>query len=166
MTKRNSSFEELFWSKVDKRTKEECWLWTRGCDMCGYGKVSKEGKARKAHRIAYELTNGAIPEGMIICHKCDNPPCVNPNHLFLGTDADNRRDSAQKGRGYIPNRLGENNHMTNLTSSQVREIKKMLAAGIKTRIIAEEFSIAIRTVSGIRTGTNWSHVIIEDEADL
>jgi hypothetical protein len=94
-----------FWAKVDKRGPDDCWPWTGARRRRGYGVISVgAGSNRKmvvASRLSWEMANGAIPPGMMICHKCDNPPCVNPGHLFLGTGADNARDTVRKGRNYL-----------------------------------------------------------------
>jgi hypothetical protein len=85
-----------FWSKVEKG--QGCWTWTAGRNADGYGWFKISGGPKVAHRVAWELTNGPIPEGLIVRHRCDNPPCVNPGHLELGTHKDNRRDCSQRGR--------------------------------------------------------------------
>lgn len=92
---------ERFWPKVDVRGHEECWEWTASRKERGYGVFSRPGHnngALKAHRVSWELANGPIPDGLCVLHRCDNPPCVNPAHLFLGTIADNNRDMSLKGR--------------------------------------------------------------------
>lgn len=93
---RKSDIQEYFWSRVDRSG--DCWLWTASKTARGYGKLRVDGKQAYAHRVAYELTNGAIPDGLVICHHCDNPPCCNPAHLFMGTQGDNMRDRDAKGR--------------------------------------------------------------------
>lgn len=92
--------EERFWDKVVKT--ESCWLWDASVDRKGYGKINHNGKPKSAHRLSYEIAYGPIPEGMFVCHKCDNPPCVRPDHLFIGTNKDNMADMKSKGRGRKP----------------------------------------------------------------
>lgn len=104
--------EERFWEKVDKRGHSDCWLWTASLDGKGYGQFWDGKRRRVAHNYSYELHNGTIPTGLIVCHDCpggDNRRCVNPNHLFVGTQGDNMRDMVAKGRHYQPDVRGEKN---------------------------------------------------------
>lgn len=88
---------EMFWSKVQKT--DVCWLWTGYCDENGYGMLNYGSKKRRSHSVAWELVKGErLPKGLMLCHKCDNPPCCNPDHLFVGTYKDNMQDAARKGR--------------------------------------------------------------------
>lgn len=93
---------DRFMQKVTPEPSTGCWLWTGAVDQSGYARLSIGRKNKTAHRISYRLFIGDIPEGLLVCHKCDVRSCVNPNHLFLGTDSDNMKDMALKGRGWNP----------------------------------------------------------------
>lgn len=105
-----------FWMFVDKSDKNDCWEWTAGRHACfGYGVYRYEGKPQYAHRVSWKITNGSIPKGLHILHRCDNPPCVNPGHLYTGTSADNVRDRDTRGNGAVNRRK--------LSVARIREIK-------------------------------------------
>lgn len=89
---------ERFWAKVDRRGPEECWPWIGTIDVYGYGALSRDGRVVKAHRMALELHSGVIPDNHSVCHRCDNPPCCNPAHLFAASQAENLLDMYRKGR--------------------------------------------------------------------
>lgn len=93
---------DRFFQKVDMS--RDCWIWKAGTDKDGYGKIYVDGKTIRSHRVSWEIHNGPIPKNMCVLHKCDNPPCVNPEHLFLGTSTDNNRDREVKNRGRYRNK--------------------------------------------------------------
>jgi len=115
--------EQRFWQKVDKSAgKNRCWIWSGAKDKNGYGRITKEKyvKTYRAHVFSYELHNNQIPKGMLVCHSCDNPPCVNPKHLWIGTVRDNNHDKMKKGR--CVSFSGEKNPMVKLTDKKVKKI--------------------------------------------
>ena len=120
--------EKRFWLKVDKRGPDECWEWT-GSRLSDweYGRIRDNGKNKATHRLSWELHNGEIPEGLLVCHHCDNPPCVNPKHLFLGGHSENQLDSFRKGRRK-PLR-GERNGGSKLSTYDVLGIRKLYRQG-------------------------------------
>jgi hypothetical protein len=136
----------------------ECHEWTGYLDIGGYGKLKHQGKWFRANRLAYELFNGPIPDGLFICHRCDNAACVNPKHLYAGTHEQNMRDAAERKRhfrGNKPDRRGELNPKAKLNSKSVRIIRERLSAGAKQKEIAAEYSISRGTVGGIKSGRIW-----------
>lgn len=136
-----------------------CWLWLGGLSKeNGYGTISVDGESRKAHRVMFELsTSEKIPSGYEVCHHCDNPCCVNPDHLFVGTHIDNMRDRDKKGRRKPPK--GTFNGFSKLDDSKVRAIRLALVENKKTQgQIADEFGCDQSTVSLIKLGKRWTHV--------
>lgn len=144
-----------FWKNVSKGDKDECWLWTAARRSNRYGAFRAGNKCDSAHRFSWELHFGEIPEGMVVCHKCDNPPCVNPNHLFLGTHAENQRDKKIKGRAA----RGEANNKAKLTENDVREIRTLISQGLSSRQIASKFNVQHAAILTIKSGKNWSWLI-------
>lgn len=146
---------QRFWAKVDKRGDDECWPWTAGCTTAGYGSIGSGGAGTPnlyAHRISYEFAHGTIPEGLHVLHSCDNPPCCNPAHLFLGTQVENMADMCAKGRNVPPRAPPNNKHAAKLTKAQVAEIRQ--ASGTY-RAIAARFGISRSNVGFIKTGKSW-----------
>lgn len=179
---------QRFWSKVDKSGgADACWLWTASRVTSGYGCFGIKRRLHGAHRIAWVLANVAIPGALHVCHRCDNPACCNPAHLFLGTREDNMRDKVAKGRCNLPrgddhySRLhpekmargdangsrthpeskprGESHSNAKLTASQVIEIRTLYAAGLTTQIkLAAKFSVSQDLISLIINRKAWKHI--------
>lgn len=138
---------ERFWEKVSKG--EGCWTWTANTEN-GYGRIMNDGQCLKATHVSWEIHHGPVPDGQAVLHSCDNPPCVNPAHLFLGTDVDNVADCIEKGR-YVQNTpLGERHGMFKLTDAQVLEIRSFVS--VKTATLAERFGVHPSTIQSIRAG--------------
>ena len=152
-----------FWSRVDTSNRDGCWEW-RGAivkladgRVGAYGHLWAGGKHVKAHRFAWTLENGNIPPGMHVCHRCDNPTCVRPDHLFLGTHTDNMRDMVRKGRAGR-RLIGPNNLNSKLCTNDVRVIRGMLHSGETKAAIARRFRVTRRCVAMIADGLTWRHV--------
>lgn len=160
------SLAARFWARVD--TSGECWTWTGPTVGRGYGKVSAFGSTQRAHRVAWILTNGEIPDGVFVCHRCDNPPCIRPDHLFLGDSTDNVRDMGLKGRAATGRRngrvrhpdrypVGDNHWMrrypertprgerhprAKFTEQQAKDIRAAYATGARVRDLADRYGVS------------------------
>lgn len=146
--------EIRFWKYVKKTP--TCWAWDGCTNETGYGLINcPPNKNRKAHRISWEMKNGPIPSGLWILHKCDNPPCVNPEHLFLGNRIMNMKDMVQKGRSCI----GERHGQAILRSDQIVVIReKYLSGNFTQQCLANEFKVHIMTINAIVNRKNWAHI--------
>ena len=140
-----------FWSKVDKSG--DCWEWTGGKNRKGYGNIRVNGKTVSAHRLSYFLSNGDIPDGLFVCHTCDNPGCVNPKHLWTGTVSDNAKDMYRKGRG--PDFVGEKNPRAKLNPDDIKWIR---AIGGSHAAVARCFGVTDVLIGLIRRRQIWTHV--------
>lgn len=155
---RNSPIEVRFWNRVAKS--DGCWLWV-GHRPSEYGRLSHKNEKHRAHRLSYQLNVGPIPDGMVVCHRCDNPPCVNPSHLFLGTSADNSRDMKAKGRWAGGPPSGERAPNSSLKDAQVMEIKGLLRFPHfhgKYSQMARAFGVSQNTIYSIKSGQTWGHI--------
>lgn len=174
--------EDRFWPKVAVASDDECWTWQANRNNHGYGLIRLGGTARKvlAHRAVYEMRCGPIPDGMVVLHRCDNPRCVNPAHLLLGTMRQNTADMYAKGRARPygidiecrdifqprkrvrasrgPKRRGELNHMAKLTEELVMRYRAELAAGKPLRQLARETGLDRKTLMSMRDRRSWAHV--------
>lgn len=165
---------QRFWNKVDKSGGDDaCWLWQASRTTDGYGRVGINGTILYAHRVSWQIVHGAIPDGIFVCHHCDNPPCINPRHLFLGTNTDNVHDMLAKGRGNKasgarnghatrPEKTlrGEANPQSKLTEESVRLIRQLYAAGgVSHRHLARRFGVGRSTIARILSGNLWKTVI-------
>ena len=147
----NITQKKRFWSRVATGTPDECWEWQGSTFPNGYGRIGMGGRHRLAHRAAWELTFGAIPAGLCCLHRCDNKSCVNPDHLFLGTKADNSADMIAKGRS----KQGSRNPKSKLSDSDVQEIRILLESGVMQTEIASIYQVSNITVNHISTGRTW-----------
>lgn len=138
----NSPIEvDRFMEKVNKT--EYCWLWTASLNYLGYGQFSVKSKMKKAHRYSYELFIGKIPAGIKVLHKCDVRNCVKPDHLFIGTQADNVLDMCKKGRNVAIPMRGEDNGMAKLTQEKVKEMREIRKnIGLSYTKIAKLFNVS------------------------
>lgn len=141
-----------FWSKVSTPNITDCWEWKASTGSHGYGQFGAGGKT--THRQSWEMFNGPIPSGKIICHKCDNRACVNPMHLFVGTHADNMNDKVMKGRQ--PH--GAGHWHAKLDENAVRDIRRMVAAGLTQREAGQKYGVGQSLISNILTKRLWKHI--------
>lgn len=151
---------EVFWSKVNKSGEDDCWFWTglkkdNGNGLI-YGLFWDDGNDIKAHRFSFLIHNSEIPKGLLVCHKCDQPLCVNPKHLFLGSYKDNNADTCRKRR----NAFGEKSPGAILTEHSVREIRLLYVPKIfGFRKLAEKYGVSESCIQGIIEGRTWKHLL-------
>lgn len=148
---------DRFWDKVKKGSESECWLWIAGDNGEGYGRFRHGRKKVAAHRFSWELVHGPINDESFVLHKCDNPACVNPAHLFLGTNQDNMIDMVLKGRNKP--RLGKRNNKAKLTEDAVREIRRIYASGSVSQYqLAEKYGVGQPCIKDVVNFITWRHV--------
>lgn len=148
------SVEERLAHYVDRSAgPDACWPWVGSKDRLGYGRLYNGKGPELAHRASYRMAVGDIPKGLLVCHECDNPSCVNPAHLFLGTSKDNQRDMAEKGRAHRP--AGSLHPKAKLHAAQVVQIRRRYKLGDRVKDLAAEYGVAACTVSHIVVGRSW-----------
>lgn len=150
---------DRFWEKVAKGGRDDCWEWTGATHegRGGYGFIGRGragGGTAQAHRVSWELANGPIPKGMEVCHTCDNPPCVNPAHLFVGTRRANVADAMRKKRI----RSGDRHPNAKLTADDVRTIREWAPAGWAHNDLAEAFGVSRSLISMVLSRRIWAHI--------
>lgn len=143
----SGSLRDRFFSRFVK-LENGCWQWRSHTDKDGYGILPGDRQNIRAHRFSYEIHTGSIPEGMLVCHHCDNPGCVNPDHLFVGTQKDNAQDAIAKNRHYV----GEKNGRSKLTKENVKEI---LDSSMNGQQLANKFGVTRSTINNVRKNKTW-----------
>ncbi len=146
------SVKERFDLKWTPEPNTGCWLWTAFCDHKGYGKFSFHSRHRFAHRASWEIHRHPIPVGLFVCHHCDTPACVNPDHLFLGTQADNKQDGVKKGR-YQGGLWGEAHRFSKLTEAQVAEIR---ASNLSQSKLAKAYGVCQSNICRVKKRETWN----------
>lgn len=154
------SVEDRFWAKVEIKGEDDCWNWTASKEILwGYGQFRFRSRTQKSHRVSWVLVYGEIPENQCVLHKCDNPACVNPNHLFLGTHQDNVKDRDAKGRqSHSMGRKGIEHNQHKLCNEDVICIRVLYQAGIVQREIAKMYNVHVMTINNIVHRKLWKHI--------
>lgn len=142
-----------FWSRVRIGGPDECWIWARTTDRDGYGRFWAQKMDLRAHRISFWMHHGETPEGMCVCHRCDNPRCVNPAHLFLGSIVENRMDCVHKRR----NTKGSAMHTAKLKEEDIPVIRDRKRSGARSVELAMEYGVSNSTIKRIVSGSMWRH---------
>lgn len=161
MRPRSRSLVERFWEKVDRRGADECWPWRGSIDSRGYGAIyiGSPLRTRIASRLSYELAHGldvgSLSRESVVCHRCDNPPCVNPAHLWLGDHQSNAQDAIRKGRLVVPRRVGESAPAAKLTEAQAARALRDAASVAE---LAAEFGVSETCIQDIRARRTWRHL--------
>lgn len=147
-------FFEKYADRIERRSINECWLWTGSRTTAGYGNLTRYNRAHYAHRSAYHCNNGT--NATVVRHTCDNPPCVNPRHLIGGTHADNARDAIERGRAHRAR--GEAVNTAVLTARQVLDARRKFKAGASIATLARDLGVAHSALTAAVTGKSWDHL--------
>ncbi len=149
--------EQRFWENVNRGDPDDCWEWTGTLDKRSYGQFRIGQTQYRAHRYSYELHVGPLGD-LLACHSCDNPKCVNPSHLFPGTQLDNMQDMMAKGRRYKPDVVGEKNGSAKLTEVLVKEARQKFADGASISDLSREYGVCWTAMKLVVTRETWRHV--------
>jgi len=173
ITELNPQEIKRFWSRVDKTPGQgpsgDCWIWRGLLCPIGYGRFCLQGRCHGAHRVSYAIAHGALQKGQCACHKCDNRACVNPDHLWAGTNADNQYDKTKKGRQAVGDRSGSRLHpekvrrgeassKATFTEVEVKQIRAEYADGVPVAEIARRRNRHVRTIYKIVLYESWKHI--------
>jgi len=152
MARPRQDINERFWSKVSIKDKYSCWEWTSGLDRYGYGEFWSNDRQTsiQSHRVSWTLINGDIPDKLFVLHKCDNRKCVNPDHLFLGTQLDNMKDMESKGR--------RANGKSKLSEMNILEIRELSSLGVTGKVLSKEYGVLPSCISKIIKKQTWSYL--------
>lgn len=156
--KTDDATRSRFFSKVSKGEPGGCWHWNAARMQSGYGNFGIDNYVHKAHRVSYALHNGSIPEGLMVLHKCDNPRCVNPEHLYAGTAKQNSQDAVRRGRHSPGKVVGEASHLAKTTDVMVRNMAALHCAGFSEMDLVAMFGFSRSIVSSVIHGRAWKHV--------
>lgn len=154
------TLEDKFWRRFEVAGKDDCWEWQGTKDPHGYGSISKNNRTFYAHRISYEINVGEIPEGIFVLHSCDNPSCVNPKHLFLGTQADNVADRDKKGRQVRGERV-KGSKLTEKKVIRMRDLRKKHGKDMPYRVIGKKFNVSQQSAHDAVNGHSWHHIPLD-----
>jgi hypothetical protein len=147
--------------KIEKK-ENGCWIWNGGKSGDGYGAIKVNGRQISTHRQAFKEFIGEIYQGLCVCHKCDQPLCCNPDHLFLGTPKENTKDSVKKCRARCAKQNGSQNHSTKLDETIVRQIKELFSKGYMVTDLHDLTGIPLKTLEGIKYNITWRHVNLQE----
>ncbi len=148
-----------FWERVSMLTQVQesgCHVFTGSKDECGYGRINRDGKLVRLHRAVWERDNGTIPNGMVVCHTCDNPACINSTHLFTGTQVDNIKDMDKKGRRRTL--IGSQQSQAKLSEEEIPKIKQRHGAGFSIAFISRMYGVSEGAIRAVVKGRTWRHV--------
>lgn len=148
------TLEDQLLARVEPEPNSGCWIWIGARHHFGHGSIRREQRSRRAHRVSWEIYRGEIAVGLCVLHKCDNPPCVNPDHLYLGTHLDNARDRESRRRRSMPR--GEKHPRAKLTRDDVLDIRRRVAAGEIQRVIGQDYGLTQARVSEVALRHSWA----------